>query len=283
MSSFRHTNAITKAFEQVLVKPRVPKATEGLFVGLDIGTAYLVLAVLDAKMQPVAGAYRFAQVVRDGIVVDYLGAIDVVKELKGQVEQAIDRELDRTAIAIPPGTSYSDTRFIGNVAESAGLRVINVVNEPEAANTLLQLTNGVVVDIGGGTTGLAVIKDGEVVYTADEPTGGTHCTLVVAGSHKISFEEAEELKQDPTLQDDMGPLLKPVSQKIASIIARHIAGYQVEEIVLVGGASCLKDIEQVIADELGIRTVKPDNPLFITPIGIAMNCYPSDLDGEGRF
>ena len=263
-------------------QPRVPKASERLFIGLDIGTAYMVLAVLDAQMQPIAGAYRFAQVVRDGIVVDYLGAIGIVKELKAQVEKALDRTLELTAIAIPPGTSYNDTRFIGNVAESAGLQVINVVNEPEAANSLLGLDHGVVVDIGGGTTGIAVIENGEVVYTADEPTGGTQCTLVVAGNHRISFEDAEELKKDPLFQDDMGRLLKPVSQKIAGIIQRHIAGYKVEEIVLVGGASCLKGIEDVITEQLGIHTVKPARPLFITSIGIAMNCKEPQTDAYGR-
>ncbi|MDR1421806.1 MAG: ethanolamine utilization protein EutJ [Coriobacteriales bacterium] len=284
MGSFAKTDAITQAFERVIKQACVPKDSEELFVGLDIGTAYMVLAVLDAKLQPIAGAYRFAQVVRDGIVVDYLGAIDIVKDLKQEIESAIGRELDHTAIAIPPGTSYSDTRFIGNVAESAGLHVVNVVNEPEAANTLLQLHNGVVVDIGGGTTGLAIIENGEVVYTADEPTGGTHCTLVVAGRHKISFEEAEELKKDPARQDEMGRLLKPVSQKIASIIKRHITGHTVSEIVLVGGASCLVGIEDVVSEELGIPTVKPAKPLFITPIGIAMNCRTADerTTHEGR-
>lgn len=280
MSRFAQTNQITRAFEEVIVSARVPSQTEELLVGLDIGTAYIVLAVLDAQGQPLAGAYRFAQVVKDGIVVDFMGAIEIVKALKAEVEAAIHRELFSTAIAIPPGTSYNDVRFIGNVAESAGLSVVNVVDEPEAANTLLNLENGVVVDIGGGTTGLAIIKDGQVVATADEPTGGTHCTLVLAGNYKIPFEEAEEVKKQPERQDEIARLLRPVSQKMASIIAHHSASYDLEEIVLVGGASCLKGIEDVIADELGVSTVKPAHPLFITPIGIAMNYREPEIQRE---
>ncbi|MCL1879199.1 MAG: ethanolamine utilization protein EutJ [Actinomycetia bacterium] len=272
MGSFESTNAVTRAFEQAVVFPQRPQPDDQLFVGLDIGTAYMVLVVLDSQMQPLAGAYRFAQVVRDGIVVDYLGAIEVVRSLKSNVEEQIGRELRHTAIAIPPGTGLSDMRFIGNVAEAAGLQVVNVVDEPEAANALLKVKNGVVVDIGGGTTGLAVIEDGQVVYTADEPTGGSHCTLVVAGSYKVSFEAAEKMKRDPTRADEMARLLKPVSQKIATIIQCHTRGFKVDEAVLVGGTSCIKGIEEVIADELGIRVAKPANPLFITPIGIAMNC-----------
>lgn len=272
MSAFSHTNALTHAFAEAVEHPRTPQKAEELLVGLDIGTAYIVLAVLNGRGEPLAGAYRFAQVVRDGIVVDYLGAVEIVKELKNNIEHSLGRELDRTAIAIPPGTNLSDMRYIGNVAEAAGLRVVSVIDEPEAANTVLQLKNGVVVDVGGGTTGLAVVENGTVVYTTDEPTGGTHCTLVIAGNYKKSFEEAEELKKEPERQAEISRLLKPVSQKIASIIATHISTFRVEEIVMVGGASCLEGIEGVIQEELGIRTTKPADPLFITPLGIALNC-----------
>ena len=47
-----------------------------LQVGVDLGTAYLVLVVLDQDKKPIAGEYQFAQVVRDGLVVDFVGAVD---------------------------------------------------------------------------------------------------------------------------------------------------------------------------------------------------------------
>ena len=55
-------------------------------VGVDLGTAYTVLLVLDEDNEPLAGTSRFAQVVRDGLVVDFIGAIDLLKELKREVE-----------------------------------------------------------------------------------------------------------------------------------------------------------------------------------------------------
>ena len=55
-------------------------------VGVDLGTAYTVLVVLDEAGQPVAGAYEFAQVVRDGLVVDFVGAVELLRRLKQQVE-----------------------------------------------------------------------------------------------------------------------------------------------------------------------------------------------------
>jgi len=55
-----------------------------LRVGVDLGTAYLVLVVLDGNCQPIAGEYRFAQVVRDGLVVDFVGATDRLREMKAR-------------------------------------------------------------------------------------------------------------------------------------------------------------------------------------------------------
>ena len=79
---------------------------------------------------------------------------------------------------------------------AAGFELSNVLDEPTAANELLKMTNGAVVDIGGGTTGISVLKDKKVVYVTDEPTGGTHFSLVVAGAYSKSFEEAEKYKRD---------------------------------------------------------------------------------------
>ena len=70
------------------------------------------------------------------------------------------------------------------------MEVTAILDEPTAANAVLGIENGVIVDIGGGTTGLSILKDGKVIYTADEATGGTHLSLVIAGNYRISFEEA---------------------------------------------------------------------------------------------
>ncbi|HUM37881.1 MAG TPA: ethanolamine utilization protein EutJ, partial [Anaerolineae bacterium] len=169
----------------------------------------------------------------------------------------------------PPGVPQVEVRATRYVVESAGLECTGVVDEPTAANAVLQVTNGAVVDIGGGTTGIAILKEGEVIYTADEPTGGTHFTLVLAGAQHLSFEEAEALKINPAMQPQLFPMVRPVMEKVATIIARHIAGYTVERLYLVGGTSAFQGIDEVIAAITGVRTFVPTNPLFVTPLGVA--------------
>ena len=79
--------------------------------------------------------------------------------------------------------------------EGAGFEVSNIVDEPTAAAAVLKISDGAVVDVGGGTTGISILKDGKVIYTDDEATGGSHMTMTVAGHYNIPYEEAEILKQ----------------------------------------------------------------------------------------
>jgi ethanolamine utilization protein EutJ len=243
-----------------------------LFVGVDLGTAYIVIVVVNAAGEPVACAMEFAQVVRDGLVVDYVGAAGIVRRHVRLLEERLGRRLSLAAIAVPPGTGERDCGTHRHVVESAGLRVTTVLDEPTAANAVLGIANGVIVDIGGGTTGLSVLENGKVVYAADEPTGGTHMTLVLAGGYGISIEEAEALKKDASRQSEFFPLVRPVLEKMASIISRHIQGRDVEAIYLVGGTCCLQNMETVIARGTGKAVFKPANPLLVTPFGIALHC-----------
>jgi len=99
---------------------------------------------------------------------------------------------------------------------------------------------------------------------------------VIAGAHDIPFEDAETLKIDPAQQPLLFPVIKPVLEKVASIVARHIEGYQVPEIALVGGSSAFYRAAEVIEEYTGIPTWVPHHPALVTPIGMAMNNNPED-------
>lgn len=269
---FRPIDSLIRAVETSLTATLPVEPTEELLVGVDLGTAFIVVVVLNSKKEPVATAMEFAQVIKDGLVVDYMGATRIVRKLVAELTERLGRELTRAAIAVPPGTGVKDCRTHGYVVEAAGLTVTAVLDEPTAANAVLGLKNGVIVDIGGGTTGLSVIENGEVTYVADEATGGTHLSLVLAGNYGISFLEAEELKRRSQSHDEILPIVRPVLQKMASIVTRHIAGRNIQEIHLVGGTCCLKNMEQVMEKEIGLPVYKPANPFLVTPLGIALNC-----------
>jgi ethanolamine utilization protein EutJ len=240
-------------------------------VGVDLGTAYTVLVVLDEHYKPIAGEYQFAQVTRDGLVVDFVGAVDLLRAMKSRVEKKLGFELTSGASGYPPGVPQAEVRATANVLYGAGLNCTGLIDEPTAANNVLQIKDGAIVDVGGGTTGIAIFRNGEVVYTADEPTGGTHFSLVIAGSTGMSFEEAEELKKNPKEQTRLFPVIHPVMEKVGSIINRHIEGHRVDRLYLVGGTCAYPGMDKVIEEFTGVETILPGDPLFVTPLGIAMN------------
>ena len=242
-----------------------------IHVGVDLGTAYTVLVVLDEHYKPIAGEYQFAQVTRDGLVVDFVGAVDLLRAMKSRVEKKLGFELTSGASGYPPGVPQVEVRATANVLYGAGLECTGLIDEPTAANNVLQIKDGAIVDVGGGTTGIAIFKNGEVIYTADEPTGGTHFSLVIAGSTGMSFEEAEELKKNPKEQTRLFPVIRPVMEKVGSIVNRHIEGYRVDRLYLVGGTCAYPGMDKVIEEFTGVETILPGNPLFVTPLGIAMN------------
>ena len=268
---FAFCDEFTAEFEKCMVQPRA-ESKGPYYTGIDLGTACVVLAVLDQNRRPAAGAMRWANVVRDGMVVYYMGAIRLVREMKQELEEKLGTELLYASAALPPGTQMLDGGAVRNVVQAAGFEVTAMLDEPTAANSLLRLKDGAIVDIGGGTTGIAIVKGGRILKVDDEPTGGTHFSLVLAGALGMKYEEAELYKRDERNHREIFPVVRPVIAKIASLIGSMTQGYDVPQLVLVGGSSCLTGIDEEIGRLTGIRTYKPSNPLFTTPLGIALSC-----------
>jgi len=264
-------NELIMQMEKCISNKEQIKVDGKLKVGVDLGTANIVITVLDSSDVPVAGAIYPADVVRDGIVVNFVEVVQIVRKLKDQLEKQLGRELIYAATAIPPGIMEGNVRVIKNVVEGGGFIVTNVLDEPTAAANILDITSGAVVDIGGGTTGVSILENGKVIYSADEPTGGRHLTLVTAGALNMEYDEAEEYKKDINNYNMVFTMVRPVIEKMSSIILRHIKDYNVETIYLVGGTCCLKNIENVVEEYTGVKTVKKYNPLLATPIGIAIS------------
>lgn len=265
-------NKIHQLYE--LIETRTAANIPGPYkVGVDLGTADVVLVVTDEQGNPVAGSMRWASVVKDGLVVDFRGAMTIVEELKAEVEEILGMKLDKGATAIPPGTVGRNAQACGHVIAGAGLEPIMQVDEPVAAAKALNIDHGIVVDIGGGTTGIAVLKDGQLVFTADEPTGGTHLSLVLSGAYKISFEEAELLKRDPANHRQIMPVVVPVIEKMATIVRQMMDAYEEcadYPVYVVGGTAYLTGFAEEFGKAFGRKVEVPPHPLLVTPLGIAM-------------
>jgi len=272
--------ATMAALDAALISGPLTEVPDQLKAGVDLGTAYTVLVVLDGNDRPLAASYEFTDVVRDGVVTDFVGAVDVLRRLKREVESRLGVSIPAAHGAYPPGVPRSEVRAVQHVIEAADMECSGLVDEPTAANAVLQLPDGVIVDVGGGTTGIAVVQNGQVVFTADQPTGGTHLTLVIAGALGISFDEAETLKKDPTQQSRLFPLVRPVMEKVATIVVDSTRGWPVPKVYLVGGTASFPGFADVVSEASGLDAVVPVAPLFVTPLGIARSalaCEPASV------
>ena len=241
------------------------KSDSPLWLGIDLGTCDVVSMVVDSGGLPVAVCLDWADVVRDGIVWDFFGAVTIVRRHLDTLEQQFGHRFSHAATSFPPGT---DPRISVNVLESAGLEVCHVLDEPTAVADLLQLDNAGVVDIGGGTTGIAIVKQGCVIYSADEATGGHHISLTLSGNRRIPLEEAEQYKRSNG--EEIWPVVQPVYEKMASIVARHIEGQGIADLWLAGGACMQPGVEALFRQHFPqLQVHLPQHSLFMTPLAIA--------------
>ncbi len=249
-----------------------------LYAGVDLGTFKTIVIVVDETGKPRAAAMRRAEVVRSGLILDYIGALKIVRELMAEIRQRAPQPIEKGATSYPPETESGNVETTRYIVEGAELEVLRVLDEPTAANLVIRLRDGAIVDVGGGTTGIAVIRDGRVAYTADEATGGVHLSLVLAGSLGVSTEEAEKVKVDPRKARDILPVVRPVIDKIASIVEPHVGPQSgVQRVCLVGGTCELEGFADIVAKNLGVEVFRPPTPQVITPYGIALSC----LNGSG--
>jgi len=237
-----------------------------LRVGVDLGTASCVLVVLDGDRPVWVGAHP-SGALRDGVVVDFARATATVRALKAAAEAALGVELSTAATAHPPCVPAADARACTYVCETAGFADVVLVDEVSAAQRTLGVRDGVVVDVGGGSTGVGVFRDGELVALDDRPGGGHHLDLVLAGALGIPLEDAEPYKRaHPAEAFDV---LVPGLQRVAENVRALTVGAEDLPLHLAGGALMLPGADDVLATRLERTVVTYPHALLITPLGIA--------------
>jgi ethanolamine utilization protein EutJ len=242
-----------------------------LRTGVDLGTASCVLTVLDETGQPVYVASHPSGALRDGVVVDFAAAERTVRRLKEEAEQALGTALSAAATAYPPCIAEPDARACRFVCEAAGFDKVTLTDEVTAAQRALCVRDGVIVDAGGGSTGVGVFAGGRLTLLDDRPGGGHHLDLVLAGALNITTEEAERRKREQPRA--CLPYLVPCIERIAESVAQMTPEAAGLPLHLAGGALMLPGAADILREYLGRETICYPHALLITPLGIA-RCSP---------
>lgn len=252
--------------------PRLRRPLEAhgpLRFGVDLGTATIALTAVDDTLQPVYWDFVRAQVVRDGVVVDFHGAVQAVRELKARAEDALRITVGAAATAHPPAVPTSDCRACSFVLQQAGIDCRSLVDEVSAANAVLAVRDGAVVDVGGGSTGVGVFRRGKLVSLSDRAGGGHQLDLILAGALRLPVEDAEVRKREHG--EAVAQILRPGIERIATSISQQCGGTRPGVVHLAGGALQLPGSDRVIESYLGWPVRAYGHAELITPFGIAVS------------
>ncbi|NHO32177.1 rod shape-determining protein [Acetobacter fallax] len=139
-----------------------------------------VLAVGEEAKQMVGrtpGNITAIRPMRDGVIADFEVAEEMIKHFIRRVHNRRAFASPQVIICVPSGSTAVERRAIQESAESAGARRVFLIEEPMAAAIgaglpVTEPSGSMIVDIGGGTTEVAVISLGGIVYARSVRVGG---------------------------------------------------------------------------------------------------------------
>ena len=185
-----------------------------------------VLAIGDEAKQMLGrtpGNIEAIRPLREGVIADFEIAEEMIKHFIRKVHNRRSFASPQVIICVPSGSTAVERRAIQESAESAGARRVFLIEEPMAAAIgaglpVTEPTGSMVVDIGGGTTEVAVLSLGGIVYSRSVRVGGDKMDEAIIGyirrNHNLLVGEgsAERIKKQCGLacppEDGDGEVMK---------------------------------------------------------------------------
>ena len=144
---------------------------------------------------------------RDGVIADFEIAEEMIKYFIRKVHNRRTFASPMVIVCVPSGSTAVERRAIQESAEAAGARKVWLIEEPMAAAIGADLpvtepTGSMVVDIGGGTTEVAVLSLGGIVYARSVRVGGDKMDAAIISyirrNHNLLVGEgsAERIKKE---------------------------------------------------------------------------------------
>ena len=262
---------------------------------------------------------------RQGVISDYKVTERMMKYF---IQKAMGKHMfrkPRVAVCVPSGVTEVEKKAVEDATYEAGAREVSIIEEPIAAAIgagidISRPCGNMIVDIGGGTSDIAVISLGGTVVSASIKVAGDDFDEAIVRwmrkKHNLLVGErtAEDLKikigtvydvGEETFQDVRGrdlvtglpktitvssketeeALREPVNQIVETIhsvlektppeLAADIAD---RGIVLTGGGSLLRGLEELIYSRTGINTITAEDPM--TAVAVGTGKYVEFLAGD---
>ena len=175
---------------------------------------------------------------RDGVIADFEVAEEMIKHFIRKVHNRRSFASPLIIVCVPSGSTAVERRAIQESAESAGARKVQLIEEPMAAAIgaglpVTEPSGSMVVDIGGGTTEVAVISLGGIVYSRSIRVGGDKMDEAIISYIRRNFNlligesSAERIKIDVAAADvapgpDDGPFREVRGRDLLNGVPREV-------------------------------------------------------------
>ncbi|HVM32201.1 MAG TPA: rod shape-determining protein [bacterium] len=251
---------------------------------------------------------------KDGVIADFEITERMLRHFISQVHNRKSLIRPRIVVAIPSGCTEVEKRAVRDSAEQAGAREVFLVEEPMAAAIGAGLPVGeaqgnMIVDIGGGTTEVAVISLTDIVYGKSIRVAGdemdeaiishikkTYNILIgerTAEDIKIQIGSAFPLEQElrmqikgrdlvtglpksielrseeirEALEEPLIPIIETIKMTLERTPPELAADIVDRGIILAGGSSLLKNLDERLRDETGVPVNLADDPSTAVAMG----------------
>lgn len=210
---------------------------------------------------------------KDGVIADFKGAEEMIKHFIKKVHNRKWPTSPRVIICVPSGSTPVERRAIQDAAMEAGARDVYLIEEPMAAAIGADLpvtepTGSMIVDIGGGTTEVAVLSLGGIVYSRSVRVGGDMMDDAIISyirrCHNLLIGESTAEKIKKNIGSACIP--KDGDGKVMEIKGRDLVHGVPKEIVLT---------EAQIAESL----MEPVGQI-VEAVKIALECTPPELSSD---
>ncbi len=235
---------------------------------------------------------------RDGVIADFVATEEMLRQFIKRAKTMLGFRRPRILICVPAGATPVERRAVYETAVSAGARRVYLVEEPVAAAIGAGLPvdepfGSMVVDIGGGTTDIAVLSLGGVVQARSLRCAGNAMDEAiirhVRRSHQLLIGEANAEK----IKIEAGSALANVNGKATEI---HIRGRDLRQgrpkSIVLGPADiaealsdCVEDMAEFIQRALEdlppeVSTDICDRGIYLTGGGALLNNLDTVLERQ---
>ena len=176
-------------------------------VAVDLKTSQVVAVGSGAKemIGRTPGSIKAVRPLKDGVIANFEITADMLKAFIHKAVKINFFTKTRIIICVPSGVTEVEKRAVDNAARAAGAKYVSLIEEPMAAAIgaklpISEATGSMVVDIGGGTSDVAIISLGDIVTSKAVRCAGDAFDEAIVNYVKKKFNlligerTAEEIK-----------------------------------------------------------------------------------------